>query len=228
MNLDIDRLSHPDVLKDRVYRSLRDAIASLDVYEAGVDLRLDERRLASQLGVSRTPIRESLVRLENEGFVKTIPHRGAFIVRKTIDEILNLVYVWAALESMAARLAAQHATDEEIGKLRELFTTEDGLKRNARINEYSETNVEFHRTIIEMSACQPLIQIAEIVFLQLKTVRLRSISNPDQVKHSVIDHMQIIEALEARDADGVDALVKSHTLRLAKNIETRLNIDIET
>lgn len=226
MNLDIDRLSHPDVLKTRVYRSLRDAISSLDVYEPGVDLRLDERKLASQLGVSRTPIRESLVRLENEGFVKTIPHRGAFVVRKSIDEILNLVYVWAALESMAARLAAQFATDEEIGKLRELFSTSDGLNCNAHINEYSETNVEFHRTIIEMSRCQPLIQIAEIVFLQLKTIRLRSISNPDQVKHSVIDHMQIIEALEARDADGVDELVKMHTLRLAKNIETRLNIEI--
>ncbi|MYI88886.1 MAG: GntR family transcriptional regulator, partial [Gammaproteobacteria bacterium] len=83
MGLSIDRLKDPEVLKDKAYRSLRDAISSLDVYDPEIDLRLDERTLAQQLGVSRTPIRESLIRLENEGFVKTIPHKGGFVVRKT-------------------------------------------------------------------------------------------------------------------------------------------------
>ena len=225
MDLAIDKLKDPDVLKDRVYRSLRDAISSLDVYVPGVNLRLDERTLANQLGVSRTPIRESLIRLENEGFVKTIPHRGAFVVRKSLEEILNMVYVWAALEGMAARLLTERATDEEIGKLRELFSTHDGSKFNAHINEYSETNVEFHRTIIEMSACPPLIETAENLFLHLKTIRLRSIADPDRVKNSVIDHMNIIEALEARDADNAEILVRNHTLRLAEHIKTHLELE---
>lgn len=228
MDLAIDRLKDPDVLKERVYRSLRDAISSMDVYVPDVNLRLDERTLADQLGVSRTPIRESLIRLENEGFVKTIPHRGAFVVRKSINEILNMVYVWAALEGMAARLLTQRATDEEIGKLRKLFSTYDGSKFNAHINEYSETNIQFHRTIIEMSRCQPLIEIAENLFLHLKTIRLRSISDPDRAKHSVIDHMHIIEALEARDADNAEMLVKNHTLRLAEHIETHLNFESDS
>ena len=224
MNLVIDRLKDPEVLKERVYRSLRDAISSMDVYEPGVNLRLDERSLANQLGVSRTPIRESLIRLENEGFVKTIPHRGAFVVRKTVEEILNMVFVWAALESMAARLVTQRANDDEIGQLRKLFTTYDGSKFRAKINEYSETNIEFHRAIIEMSKCQPLIEISENLFLHLKTIRLRSISDPDRAQHSVIDHMHIIEALEARDADSAELLVRNHTLRLAEHIQKHLNL----
>ncbi len=224
MMLSVDRLKDPEVLKDRAYRSLRDAISSLDVYDPNVDLRLDERTLAQQLGVSRTPIRESLIRLENEGFVRTIPHKGAFVVRKTLAQIIDMVHVWAALESMAARLLTIRASDASIGQLRELFSTYDGSKSQAKINEYSETNIEFHRTIIEMSRCQPLMEIAENLFLHLKTIRLRSITDPDRAKHSIIDHIHIIEALEARDADRAETLVRKHTLRLAEQIERHWNL----
>ncbi len=221
--LNVNRLKDLEVLKDRVYRSLRDAISSLDVYDPGVDLHLDERTLAEQLGVSRTPIRESLIRLENEGFVKTIPHKGAFVVRRSLDQIIDMVHVWAALESMAARLTTQRATDFEISKLRTLFSTYDGSKCEAQINEYSETNIEFHRTIIELSRCQALVDIAENLFLQLKSIRLRSITDPARAEHSIIDHIHIIEALEKRDANGAEMLVRNHTLRLAEHIEQHWN-----
>ncbi len=223
MGLSIDRLKDPEVLKDKAYRSLRDAISSLDVYDPEIDLRLDERTLAQQLGVSRTPIRESLIRLENEGFVKTIPHKGAFVVRKTLEQVIDMVHVWAALESMAARLLTVRASDENISKLRELFSTYDGSKSQAKINEYSETNIEFHRTIIEMSRCKPLMEISENLFLHLKMIRLRSITDPDRAKHSIIDHIHIIEALESRDADTAETLVRNHTLRLAEQIEKHWN-----
>jgi len=218
MTLTVNRLKNTEVLKDRVYRSLKDAISSLDVYESDIDLRLDERSLAQQLGVSRTPIRESLIRLENEGFVETFPHKGAFVVRKSLTQTIDMVHVWAALESMAARLMSLRATDDEIGQLRALFSTYDGSKSVAQIDEYSETNIEFHRTIIEMSRCQPLKEIAENLFLHLKTIRLRSIADTDRAQHSIIDHIHIIEALEARDANAAETLVRNHTLRLAERI----------
>ncbi len=224
MSLSVERLKDPEVLKDRVYRSLKSAISSLDVYESDVDLRLDERSLAEQLGVSRTPIRESLIRLENEGFVQMFPHKGAFVVRKSLAQIIDMVHVWAALESMAARLLTLRASDEEIGKLRSLFSTYDGSKSVAQINEYSETNIEFHRTIIEMSRCQPLMDISENLFLHLKTIRLRSIADTERAKHSIIDHIHIIEALEARDADAAETLVRNHTLRLADHIEQHWSV----
>jgi len=222
VNLEIDRLKDPEVLKERVYRSLRDAIASMDVYADNVNLRLDERSLANRLGVSRTPIRESLIRLENEGFVRTIPHRGAFVVRKSMKEVLDMIYVWAGLESMAARLLTERASDEEISELRRLFTTDDGSKACANIDEYSETNVKFHRMIIEMSMCKPLIEISENLFLHLRNIRLRSFADTSRIEHSVIDHIHIIEALEKRDASEAEHLVRSHTLRLAEHIQNNL------
>ena len=79
------------------------AIVEIDIYADRDEHRLDERQLADQLGVSRTPIREALVRLEHEGLVRILPRRGAYVARKTKREILEMITVWAALESMAAR-----------------------------------------------------------------------------------------------------------------------------
>ena len=100
-------------LKIRVYEALRELIGHMDIYHSTDPIRLDERVLAEQLGVSRTPVREAITRLEQEGFVKVIPRRGAFVVRKTKAEILEMITVWAALESMAARLATSRASDED-------------------------------------------------------------------------------------------------------------------
>ncbi len=223
MPLELNKITDREVLKEQVYSSLKEAIAATDVYIPEIDLRLDERMLAKQLGVSRTPIRESLIRLENEGFVRTIPHRGAFIIRRTLNEILNMVYVWAGLEATAVRLLVERASTAEISRLRQQFATVDGTTAQAHIDEYSETNISFHRTIIEMSKCQPLIELSENLFLQLKNIRLKSFSDSARVEHSVIDHIHIIEALENRDADAADKLVRKHTLRLGKHIQDNLD-----
>jgi len=107
------------------YQSLRDAILAMDVYRPDADLRLDEKTLADNLGVSRTPVRQALGRLEHEGLVEIVPRRGAFIIRKSKSEITEVIRAWAALESMAARLLCERATDEQIGSLRALFADFD-------------------------------------------------------------------------------------------------------
>jgi len=98
----------------QAYHSLKRAILEMDVYDHPGEIRLDERQLSQDLGVSRTPIREAMSLLEQEGFVKTLPRRGVFVVRKSKREIVEMILVWAALESMAARLVCQNATDTEI------------------------------------------------------------------------------------------------------------------
>jgi len=105
-------------LRDQAYAMLKDAIATTDIYSHKRPLRLDERQLMQALGVSRTPVREALSILEQEGFVRTVPRRGIFIIRKSKREIIEMIQMWAALESMSARLATLHAPDAEIGKLR--------------------------------------------------------------------------------------------------------------
>src|SRR5208337_4575143 len=97
----------PENFKVRAYAALRDAIAGMDVYRSRADIRLDERRLASDLGVSRTPVREAMAQLERDGLVRAVPRRGVYIVRKSKREVIEMITAWAALESMAARLLTE-------------------------------------------------------------------------------------------------------------------------
>src|SRR3546814_3844880 len=112
--LEVEPLDTSASYKARAYTALKQAITQMDIYDHHRDIRLDERQLCEALGVSRTPIREAMALLEQEGFVRSQPRRGIFVVRKTRREIVEMITVWAALESMAARLAAQRASDEEI------------------------------------------------------------------------------------------------------------------
>lgn len=208
------------VLKDKVYEALKEAITSMDIYTTAEPPRLDERKLAEELGVSRTPVREAISRLEQEGLVQTIPRRGAFVVRKTKREILEMICVWAALEGMAARLATKHATDKELASLRKLFTTfDDSDEAGAQIDEYSETNIEFHQAIMRLSKCKLLLQIAEGLFMHMRSIRSQTIKERNRASQSIIDHMRIIEALESRNTDLAERLVREHALYLAEHVK---------
>ncbi|HUF57050.1 MAG TPA: GntR family transcriptional regulator [Thermohalobaculum sp.] len=201
-------------LKEHIYEVLKNSVMELDIYDADTNLRMDERTLAEQLGISRTPIREAIMRLEQEGFVEIQPRRGVYIRRKTLDEILEMVTVWAALESMAARLACTEASDEEIAELRRIGTAFTAGGAKARINEYSEVNIEFHLHILRMSKCRMLEELAAGLFTHLKAVRRKAATDTGRADRSVVDHMAVIEAIETRDADLAARLVREHTLRL--------------
>lgn len=217
--LSVPVLEANESLKDRTYRILKDAISSMNIYAPDAELRLDERQLSERLGISRTPLREALVRLEQEGLVRVVPRRGIFIVRKTKAEILELITVWAALESMAARLATEHASAEEIASLRRLFTGFESGGAEAHIDEYSERNIQFHQAILKMSGCQLLLDTADRLFLHVRGIRTQTIHEADRAARSVIDHMQIIEAIEARDAGLASRLVREHAMSLAAHID---------
>ena len=210
-------------LKDKIYNSLKDAITTMNIYADDTELRLDERSLSEKLEISRTPVREALARLEQEGLVHIVPRRGVYIVRKTKAEILEMVTVWAALESMAARLIVANASDEDISSLRKLFTTFEGDQVQAHIDEYSETNIEFHQAILKLSGCNLLCDIADNLFIHMRSIRARTISEDDRAKRSIIDHMHIIEALEGRDEDLAARLVREHSLNLAAHIEKHVD-----
>src|SRR6202000_2613107 len=108
-------------LRDQAYTLLKNAIADTDIYDPQQELRLDERQLTNALGVSRTPIREALSLLEQEGFMRTVPRRGIYIIRKSKREMIEMIQMWAALESMAARLSKPKPSGGEIPKLGDFF-----------------------------------------------------------------------------------------------------------
>jgi len=208
------------VLKAKVYAALKQAITTMDIYGAGDPPKLDERRLAESLGVSRTPVREAISRLEQEGIVATVPHRGAFVVRKTKTEILDMIFVWAALEGMAARMATQRASSAEMGVLRKMFVTFKGADgAEARIDEYSDMNIRFHQALIGLSKCKLLVDMADNLFIHMRSIRARTITERHRAARSIIDHMHIIEALEQRDTELAERLVREHTLNLAEHVE---------
>ena len=204
--------------KNKAYAALKNVIVSMDVYRSRQDIRLDERQLAQDFGISRTPVREAMAQLEREGFVRSVPRRGIYVVRKTKTEVIEMITAWAALESMAARLITEHASDEEIASLRKMFATfEDGALR-AHLDEYSEANIEFHQTIIRMSGNSVLISLAENLFTHMRMIRRKTIVEKDRVERSIRDHMNIIEALEARDTARAEELVRNHALGLAEHV----------
>ncbi|MFO7759263.1 MAG: GntR family transcriptional regulator, partial [Roseovarius sp.] len=214
-------------LKDHVYESLREAISEVDIYSADADLRLDERSLADQLNVSRTPLRDAISRLEAEGLVEVIPRKGVFLLRKSKDEILEMIVAWAALESMAARMATVHASDDEIGSLRQMIARHNENEPSTGISEYSEENIQFHLRILEISHCLLLKSMAEGLFLHMRAVRLQAMGEADRITRSVVDHAEIIEALESRDADDAMVKVREHTMRLHEHVRktwTRLEL----
>lgn len=220
--LPLNPVGNNAVLKDRVYEALKSAIMTMGVYQADGQSRLDERTLAEELGVSRTPVREAITRLEQEGLVKIVPRRGAFVVRKTKKEIVEIIYVWAALESMAARMATKNASDEEIAQLRKLFVTftdQDSHQAKAQIDEYSERNIDFHQKLISLSGCSLLSETAAGLFIHMRMIRDKTIKEGDRSERSMVDHLSIIEALEARDTELAERLVREHTLTLAEHIK---------
>ena len=206
-------------LRDRIYDALKQGIAQMDLYGSKEEIRLDERQLSLELGVSRTPVREALARLEQEGFVRTVPRRGVFVVRKSKREILEMITLWAALESMAARLITERATDAEIASLRRMFATFVDDRPEARIDEYSETNIRFHQALLAMSHCDLIVETAANLFIHMRSIRKRTIGESDRAQRSIIDHMNIIEALERRDAALAERLAREHTLGLAAHVE---------
>ena len=222
-NLPVEPIETNFSLKERIYGSLKHAITQVDIYAKNAELRLDERRLSEQLNISRTPVREALARLEQEGLVEIVPRRGVFIVKKTKAEVMEMITVWAALESMAARLITREATDQEISSLRDIFTHVDGNKVGAHIDEYSDKNIHFHQKIIELSRCALLAEMSESLFTHMRSIRARTISDQDRANRSIIDHMHIIEALEARDTALAEHLTREHTLNLGKHIEQHVN-----
>ncbi|MDH5409841.1 MAG: GntR family transcriptional regulator [Alphaproteobacteria bacterium] len=210
-------------LKEKTYDILKEAICRMNIYAPDAQLRLDERQLSEQLGISRTPLREALVRLEQEGLVNIIPRRGIFIVRKTKREIVELIIVWAALEGMAARLATQNASAEDIASLRKMFPAFSTGDQPANIDEYSERNIEFHQTILRLGGCGLLVDMADQLFLHVRSIRTQTIGEADRATRSVKDHRQIIEAIEARDTDLAERLVREHALDLAAHIDKNVS-----
>ena len=217
--IEVPRLDTSTTFRKEAYVALKRAIMAMDIYDHREEIRLDERQLSDGLGVSRTPIREAMTLLEQEGFVRTRPRRGIFVVRKTKREIVEMITVMAALESMAARLAAERATSDDIARLHGLMDDFQNGNNGARLDEYSDANIAFHQAIIKISGCVLLAEMTENLFIHMRAIRKITIHQDNRAARSIVDHMRIIEAIERHDAELAERLAREHTLGLAVHVE---------
>ncbi len=223
--LNIEPIDAGQSLKRRIYHALKTAILETNIYADDAQLRLDERELSARFGISRTPLREALAQLDSEGLVRIVPRRGIYIVRKTKAEILDMITVWAALESMAARLATKEASDAELARLHDMVDQYGSDEVAKRTGEYSDANIRFHQAIIELGKCPLIAELTNKLFMHVRAIRARTIFEQDRARRSVVDHKEIIAALEARDTERAERLVREHTLRLRDHVERFVTLD---
>ena len=215
----LERLDAEWTLPDRAYEALKRAIMEMRIYDGQEDLRLDERGLAHDLGISRTPVREALLRLHHEGLVRTVPRRGVFVVRKRKSEIVEIVMASAVLEGVAGRLAAARATDAQIAMVRQRF--DDVITNPSRLNaeEYTAINLQFHQFIVDLAHSEMLSSLVESLKIHMRAIRARTMRDGDRMRRSPLEHLRIVEALEARDAEALDRHVRQHGINLADHVD---------
>ncbi|MDR4308749.1 GntR family transcriptional regulator [Chelatococcus sambhunathii] len=219
-SLTLERFAPEQTYKTKVYAALKQAIVAMDIYSSPEPSWLDERQLSEKLGVSRTPVREAVAMLEQEGFVKSMPRRGIMILKKTRREVIEMIQAWAALESMASRLAAERASGEDIAELRRLFDRFNEAHKPADfLSEYSAANIEFHQALVRLSGSDTLVEITSNILMHVRGIRQITIGRDDRATQSIGDHLAIIEALESRNVDAAERLSREHTLGLAKYVE---------
>ena len=205
-------------LKSKVYDALKKYILSLNIYLKESDFHLDERQLSEKLGVSRTPIREAIAKLESEGIVITVPRRGVFVHRKSKKELIDIVTVWAGLEGYAAHLIIKNSKKEEIESLNKYcqYTKQNVL---SDLDNYSNDNIKFHEQIMKLTKVKLMSEILESQLIHLQYLRKKFIIQSDRSLNSIDEHSEIVKFLVAGQAIKAEKLLKNHALTLVEKIE---------
>ena len=182
--------------------------------------RLVESELADKFGVSRTPVREALQRLETQGML-TRDGRSLIVASLDHNQLSELYVVRTELEGLAARLAARHATEEELHVLRSMVT-EDKALLGGDPRLLSRANKRFHKQIHLASHNRFLIQQLDLVHRAMALMATTSFAAEGRDAPALAEHEKIVAAIEARDAEGAYQALKTH---ISRAYETRLRID---
>lgn len=192
-------------IRDIVYESLRDAIMQGQC-EAGE--RLVELQLAEQFSVSRTPVREALRMLEQDGLAVAVPRRGTVVSRLMQDDAIEIYDLRAVLEGLSARLAAERITEREIRQLR--VRLQRMLPQSENRNLYMKAHAEFNEIIIAASRSLRVAQLINTFAGQLRGLRGVSLTSRERQEEAWREHEAIVDALERRDTTVAEALARQH------------------
>ena len=193
---------------DYVYRELRHRIITKQV-KAGQ--RLPEVNLAVQMGVSRTPVREALRRLESEGLVDIVPNSGARLAAPSRREVENAYVVREQLECLAVRLAAQTVAEKHFRRLDEIVEAEESAFRERNLELYLEINESFHRIIAESTGNRILATYVENILARTNVyIVFYDPFYEDECNPSIAEHKALLRALRDHDGDLAERLMREH------------------
>jgi DNA-binding GntR family transcriptional regulator len=211
----------PRFLREFAYERLKDAIRHADVPPG---YPLSETRISKVLGISRTPVREALQQLSQEGLVQVIPGRAVTVASRSIPDVLNVVHVRLLLEPEMVRLATETISPSQVDTLYQaLADMEQALEDNNQ-EGWSEADTVFHETLSE--AC-PNTLLGEIVVQMRNRVHhlanVDSQTNPTRLAACTAEHRQIVEAIAAKEAQEAAKTVRDHINALQKSLFSRLS-----
>lgn len=195
-------------LREAVYQTLRKAILT-NQFQPGE--RLMEMKLASQLGVSRTPVREAIHLLENESLVKVEPHRGVMVAGITWKQLRDVLEVRSMLEELAVRLACYRAKEADFGRLK--AAAEDfaiAVQRRADVTELAEKDVAFHDVIYQMTENDKLMEMVANLWQQIYRYRIECLKDEKRGESLVQEHQELVKALCARDVEEAIRMARLH------------------
>jgi len=201
-------------LRELVLEAIREAIknGSLQPRE-----RLMEIQLADELGVSRTPVREALRKLELEGFIVMVPRKGAYVSDLTMKDIADVFEIRAALEGLAAALAAERITEEELEIMERLLVEKGEAINLDDIEKLVAVDTKFHEAMYKASRNERLSAIISNLREQIQRFRLTSLSVPGRKNDSLKEHCGLLEAIQGRDIQLARQLAQEH-IENAENV----------
>ena len=195
-------------LRDQTYDIIKNMIILREI-EPGK--KINEEHIAKEIQVSRTPIREALCRLQNEGIVKIIPRRGAFVCDLTETNVREILLIREVLEGLVVRLAVENMDSKTLEKLKKALEKVSTIPEEDRdLIKYTRSEVDFHALLLGASNNQMLKNMMEIVNAHLQIIRLRTVVIPERAQKTVREHRQILEAIEKGDADSAEELMRKH------------------
>jgi len=205
-------------LREIVFEALRNAIVE---HKLQPGERLMEVQLAEAMGVSRTPVREAIRRLELEGYVVMIPRRGAYVAQISLKDIADAFEIRGALEGLAAGLAAERATDEDIERLERLVAKTSECLGSTNVDKAVELDIQFHEALYEASRNKRLIQIISNLREQILRFRTQSLAFPGRLAAAVHEHGMIVDAIADRDPAAARKRAEDH-IEAARNALMKL------
>jgi DNA-binding GntR family transcriptional regulator len=202
-------------LREAVCETLRDAIRK-GILEPGE--RLMEVQLADELGISRTPVREAIRKLEQEGYVIMMPRRGTYVSDISTNDVKEIFEIRSALESLATGLAARRIEPEELETLQNLLIEIEGYIKKNDIEKIVETDIKFHGLLYKVSRNERLVNIISNLKEQLARFRTLSMSYPGRLQETLEEHSEMVEAIANGDVSAARDAAEHHMERAEKTL----------